>query len=196
MNSVEKGKKKKHSHSTVPTSTPTHSHTIVPTSSLTSVPTHDHTHKNVLKENNQIDPISYAYFDPVDPVPVPPMNNSMSDVDPVDPTPVPVPPMNNSVSDVDPVDPTPVPVPPMNVSKSSTGLNAYFDPNGPVPVPLNQTYLNLASSNQINESSTKTLLYTPIVLISAFVGIGFITYKRYQKRFTYTRIPDQDSYEI
>jgi hypothetical protein len=175
MNSVEKGKKKKHSRST---STPTHSHTIVPTSSLTSLPTHAHTHnKNILQD---IDPT---------PIPVPPMNNSMSDVDPVDP--VPVPPMNNSMSDVDP---TPVPVPPMNMS---TWTNAYFDPNGPVPVPLNQTYLSLASSSiQVNESSTKTLLYTPLVLISAFVGIGFIAYKRYQKRFRYTQIPDEDSFEI
>lgn len=178
MNSVEKGKKKKHSRSTVPTTVPIHAHTIVPTHAHTIVPTHTLTNlpthnKNVLKENNQIDPVSYAYFDPVDPIPVPPVNNSMSDVDP-----------------------TPGPIPPMNVSKSSTGLNAYFDPVGPVPVPLNQTYLNLASSTQTTVSNVETFVYLPIVLISAFVGIGFITYKRYQKRFTYTRIPDQDSYEI
>ncbi len=116
-----------------------------------------------------------------DPLPVPQPMNISNILISEDPLPVPVPPMNISS------DPLPVPIPPMNISS---------DPL-PVPVPpMNSTLNMVATSISDSSTSSTSLVYLPLVLLSGLLGIGFITYKRYKKRFAYTRIPENDTFDI
>jgi hypothetical protein len=82
-------------------------------------------------------------------------------------------------------DPLPVPIPPMNISS---------DPL-PVPVPPMNSTLNMIATS-VSDTSSTSLVYLPLVLLSGLLGIGFITYKRYKKRFAYTRIPENDTFDI
>ncbi len=178
------------------TSKPAHYVTHEPTHHITSKPTHI-----ILNEDPEPVPVppmnvSNIFGTDPDPVPGPPMN--ISNIFISDPEPAPVPPMN--VSNIFGTDPEPAPVPPMNVS------NIFGTDPDPVPIPpLNETYLiksmnmietGSVTAGSVQESQTTTFVYLPLVLISAFVGIGFITYKRYKKRFEYTRIPDEDQFQI
>lgn len=106
--------------------------------------------------------------------------------------PVPLMPLNQTyVKD----EPEPVQSMPLHGTNSFEIENIFYVRDDPIPVP---PMLNNSISMSMNELSSNETNYTALsfILVISFVAIGFMTYKRYQKRFIYQRIPENDEFDI
>ncbi len=208
-NDLITSKKHKKKHNNIPTPSPTsilitnHPSIHRPTVVETMNPTIHHGTMNPTTHHTKSEKAVYLKDDPVDPVPPMPLNETYFLKD--EPEPVPPIPLNETYflkDEPEPVPPMPLnstyfvkdepePVPPMPLNAT------YFVKDEPEPVPLipNNTIsmsmneLTTTTTHVSNESNFGAL---PFILLTSLAAIGFITYKRYKKRFIYQRIPDND----